>query len=262
MPRSLPKEQHNSLCSSGVPTVRDVAENLAGICVPVPFAGEGVCERCHGHPGPGYDICGSCWQVESQLSRPCSLVIPVSLYVVQKQLHHNLLHYKDDRYPSWVQKFSTNVACALCYFLARHSECIEEAGGGPWDVITAVPSSSHDRQGEHPLVRALRRVPSVFASYESLLELGTVPIQHNRASDRGYAPTRGLAGERVLLIDDTFTSGARSQSAASALNLAGADVVAIVPVGRVINPTFGDNQDWWDEQSARPFSFDECCLEE
>ncbi len=244
-----------------MPTVRDVAEDLAGICVPVPPAGEGVCEHCHGHPGPGFDICGSCRQVEGQVSRPCSLVVPVSLYVVQKQLHHNLLHYKDDRYPSWVRKFSVNVACALCYFLARHGECIEEAAGGPWDVITAVPSSSPDRQGEHPLVRALRCVPSVFKSYEPLLELGTEPIKHNHASDWGYAPVRELSGERVLLIDDTFTSGARSQSAASTLNLGGAEVVAIVPVDRVINPSFGDNQEWWDEQSAQPFSFDKCCLE-
>jgi chromosome partitioning protein len=35
------------------------------------------------------------------------------------------------------------------------------------------------------------------------------------------------AGKRVLLVDDTFTSGARAQSAASALSNAGAEVVAI-----------------------------------
>jgi predicted amidophosphoribosyltransferase len=40
---------------------------------------------------------------------------------------------------------------------------------------------------------------------------------------------------RILLVDDTFTSGATFQSAASALALGGADVIAGVVIGRVID---------------------------
>jgi hypothetical protein len=43
---------------------------------------------------------------------------------------------------------------------------------------------------------------------------------------------------RILLIDDTFTSGARLQSAASALALAGATVVAAFTLGRFIRPDY------------------------
>ena len=46
---------------------------------------------------------------------------------------------------------------------------------------------------------------------------------------------RLVRGARVLLLDDTYVSGARSQSAAAALRLAGA-VPVIVPLGRVLRP--------------------------
>ena len=44
-----------------------------------------------------------------------------------------------------------------------------------------------------------------------------------------------LRGARVLLLDDTYVSGARSQSAAAALQRAGARTV-IGPLGRVLRP--------------------------
>jgi orotate phosphoribosyltransferase len=58
--------------------------------------------------------------------------------------------------------------------------------------------------------------------------------------DDGFAPTTSVSGDRILIVGDTFTSGARTQSAASALQLAGARVVAILPIGRVVDPEFSD----------------------
>ena len=43
-------------------------------------------------------------------------------------------------------------------------------------------------------------------------------------------------GASVLLVDDTWVSGASAQSAAAALKLAGARHVAVVVVGRHVNP--------------------------
>jgi phosphoribosylpyrophosphate synthetase len=45
-----------------------------------------------------------------------------------------------------------------------------------------------------------------------------------------------LEGRRVLLLDDTYVSGARSQSAAAALRIAGARSVVILVLGRVLRP--------------------------
>ena len=69
----------------------------------------------------------------------------------------------------------------------------------------------------------------------------------------------------MLLLDDTFTTGASFQSAASALSLAGADVVAGVVIGRVIDTgnadRFPDKAALWKRQRAIPFTFGTCCLE-
>ena len=242
-------------------TVTAIAGRLANVCVPVPPAGKGVCERCHNHPKSDFRLCYSCWEVESQVSSPCHLVVPVSLYEVPSQLHQYLRDYKDSQDARVRHDFSAKVVCLLCYFLSQHKHCIEAAAGGGLNIITSVPSTS-GRQGEHPLVTALRRVPRFFQDYEPLVVAGSVPLDHKKASDDGFRPARPLAGERVLLIDDTFTSGARVQSAASALNNGGATVVAIVPIGRVIDPSFGDVAEWWKELKRQPFSFDTCCIEE
>ena len=41
---------------------------------------------------------------------------------------------------------------------------------------------------------------------------------------------------RVVLLDDTYVSGSRAQSAAATLRRAGARSAVIVPVGRVLRP--------------------------
>jgi orotate phosphoribosyltransferase len=71
-----------------------------------------------------------------------------------------------------------------------------------------------------------------------------------------------VRGSRVLLLDDTYTSGAAVQSAASALQMAGAHVVAAVVVGRYVKPDFSDDtRALWDEVMSTAFTFDSCCLE-
>ena len=191
------------------------------------------------------------------MSRPCSLIVPISLYEVGSQLHYQLKHYKDGDGSKMAWDFLVKTAALLGCFLQRHDGCIAAAAGGGWDIITSVPSST-DRPGEHPLATAIKLVPSLRDQYEPLLRRGSTPPQHNVASEDGYEPLRPLGGERVLLVDDTFTSGARAQSAASALNNAGATVAAIVPIGRVISPEY--NQDFWKRQSRLVFDFDVCCV--
>jgi orotate phosphoribosyltransferase len=65
----------------------------------------------------------------------------------------------------------------------------------------------------------------------------------------------------VLLIDDTFTTGARIQNCASALTLAGADVVGAVIVGRFMRPDWSaETQALRNRQRALRFDFESCCV--
>ena len=195
------------------------------------------------------------------MSRPCDLVIPISLYEITSQLHHVLRHYKSDRYPHLHDQFGAQVVSLLSQFLTTHGECIVEAAGKDWDIITTVPSSGA-REGQHPLVTAINRVRTLSDRYVPLLRRGNATIDHRTASDDGYELLTPLDGERILLIDDTFTSGSRVQSAASRLALGGGDVVGVVAIGRVINPQFSETVgQYWERQHRTPFTFDTCCLE-
>jgi hypothetical protein len=159
---------------------------------------------------------------------------------------------------SW--NFLVRTAALLGYFLQLHGDCVATAAGGQWNIITSVPSS-RDREGEHPLETAIKLVPELRDQYEPLLRLGPGEITHTVAGDDGYEPLRRLDGERILLVDDTFTSGARAQSAASAINNGGGVAAAILPVGRVINPNWSDqHHEYWRRQSRVVFDFDRCCV--
>lgn len=240
-------------------SVAEYALPLGATCVEVPPAQPGVCAVCHGCPNPGWSTCWSCDQVMSQVSRPCRLVIPVSLYKIPSQLHTDLAGYKRSTHPPVRQQSSRRIIAILCHFLQEHRPCIARAAGGDWTTITNVPSTS--TAGPHALVGALGLVPSFMAEYEALLDRGPTPIGHLTASDSGFVALRRFAGERVLLIDDTFTSGARAQSAASTLALAGADVVAIVAIGRVVDPAFSETRrEFWADRVESPFTFDVCCV--
>src|ERR1035441_6306250 len=114
-------------------TVRDVALPLATICTTVPRIGEGVCDRCHGCPNPPFARCWSCDRVERQLSCPCELVVPISLYEVGYQLHYQLRNYKRGN-DDLAREFLVKTAALLGYFLQLHGPCITEAAGGGWDV--------------------------------------------------------------------------------------------------------------------------------
>lgn len=224
--------------------------------------GVGVCDVCHGAPGTGWERCWSCATSIGQVSRPIELVVPISLTEKFGQLHHSLRSYKrEDLVQSVRDRFSVELSALLYRFLNGHAECIRDAAGSDWDTVTIVPSSS-GRTGVHPLERVIGMSRTLSSQYEPLLEAGSDPARHNDASDDAYRPIAAVRGRRVLLVDDTFTSGARVQSAASALQLAGATVVAAVPIGRVINPDYNaESRVLWDRASGQGFDFNVCCLD-
>jgi predicted amidophosphoribosyltransferase len=187
--------------------------------------------------------------------------VPVSLAATgSTPLYRMLCAYKDPRLPSELRVVQAQqVARLFAAFLRDHGRCVALAGGGAWDCIVTVPSSS-PRRGEHPLVDVARRVAGDSGAALDALRRGPAPIGHLRASDSGFLAGE-VAGRRVLLLDDTWTSGARAQSAASALAHAGAVVVAVVPAARLVRPAFLDGWSFWQCHRQRRFDPGICCLE-
>ena len=84
--------------------------------------------------------------------------------------------------------------------------------------------------------------------------------QRAQAADR-YAVTREVTDRKVLVVDDTWTTGAHAQSASAALKSAGASRVAIVAIGRWFNPSYRDGGPWLAEHRKPGWDWQTCCLE-
>ncbi|TMK48013.1 MAG: hypothetical protein E6G66_10625 [Actinobacteria bacterium] len=73
---------------------------------------------------------------------------------------------------------------------------------------------------------------------------------------------RDVGGLDLVVVDDTFTTGASVQSAVSALRLAGARVIAVVVIGRVVNPDANPEEAaLWEAARKTPWRFNKCCRE-
>lgn len=246
-------------------TVEEITDPYMQAFTPPPPAGAGVCDICHNAPFAGQTRCWSCQQTTGGVTHPVEHVVPISHYKLGQQLHTILKDYKRSQSATVRAQFLLVVAATLSRFLRDHGGHVAAAGGDQWDVITIVPSKRASG-APHALELAIQRSARLSRSYQSLLEpwQPDFSAEAKRASsDRTYRARVAIdRGTRVLLIDDTFTTGATVQSAATALTLAGATVVGAVVVGRVIHPDFTDEMGaMWSTQRKTKFDFAKCCLE-
>ena len=95
--------------------------------------------------------------------------------------------------------------------------------------------------GDHPLHRIVERTGGTGPGSlrASSAALGRTPSRTGSA--RQYEPAANCRRCSVLLIDDTWTTGANAQSAAAALKRAGAGAVAAVVIGRHVNRDWHQN---------------------
>jgi predicted amidophosphoribosyltransferase len=171
-------------------------------------------------------------------------VFPVRLCPLPGPLYAVLLGYKESPVGEARRRFAAVVSALFEGFLASHARCVARAAGGPPAFALPVPSSA--RPGGSPLHRVEGLAAAVcdragVAHWSPhLLVRSRAPVGHMRPDARAFevpAPFRpDVAGRRALLLDDTYVSGSRAQSAAAALRRAGAASVVIVVLGRVLRP--------------------------
>ena len=212
----------------------------------MPDPGPGVCAVCRG-PAANCTVCFACRLVARRLGRPLAPVVPARLCPLPGPLYAVLLGYKESPVAEARLRFGTIVRTLLRADLLGRGR-LEAAVGGPIDVVALVPSTH--RPGPAPLalvagvaevvarsLPAARWAPALLRRAD--LSDGWAPVGHMRPHPSAFTvppPDRAaLRGARVLLLDDTYVSGARSQSAAAALREAGARTV-IGTLGRVLRP--------------------------
>jgi len=195
-----------------------------------------VCGRTVHGPFP---VCFCCRSTSRQLALPLVPVVVTVEYRVGDDRHHRLRRYKDAPTPETRAHHRAALVAHLGLWMADHDLEVRRRTGC-WSVVTAVPSTR--RSGPTPAEALIDGVPVLAERHLRLLGRGSGTLDHLQAARDGFTPLpgvdrAGLDGLPVLVFDDSITTGARAQSAAAALRLAGARVVGILAVGRALAPT-------------------------
>jgi hypothetical protein len=189
------------------------------------------CLVCRGPVRAGFARCYQCAR-HDLLGHGllADVVVPVCYAVKGTEFAAALWRYKSEPEPS--PSAGTLLLTLLLTFLHDHGPCAWRHAGMPRPGRLAVVPSGCGRPGPHPLLRLASpylRLP--------LVPLDLRPGSQGRDLDpRRFRAGPAAAGASVLLLDDSWVSGASAQSAAAALRLAGACHVAIVVLGRHVNP--------------------------
>jgi predicted amidophosphoribosyltransferase len=218
------------------PAALDLANRSAGFLIP-PRHGSGVCHDCF-NLTRGYERCFACACGERRLAT----LVPISLSLGGSHVHHVLADYKRLQGLA-AERATRELAAILTRFLGSHEPCVAKAAGlSRFDVVTTVPSGDARRDEAHPLRKLVaERVEPVRQRYERLLRHSGIQVRPRSFDARRFTPTRTVEGLNVLLIDDTWTTGASAQSAAAVLQEAGAAAVAAVVVGRHLRRGWHEN---------------------
>jgi predicted amidophosphoribosyltransferase len=219
-----------------MPTVRELSAPYENFMFG-PRPGPGVCRQCFNFTD-GYHRCFVCTRHPSVLD----LMVPISYSVAHEQLHHALASYK--RLTGEVaRRLSLQLAAVLWRFLDSHEDCVARpAGADAFPLITTVPSGDQIRDECHPLHWIVSELVGPTRNrYEQLLRPSEAAVEQHRFSREKFVALRALGGEPVLVIDDTWTTGANAQSAAAALRDAGAGQLAAVVIGRHVNRDWHNN---------------------
>lgn len=226
--------------------------------------GPGRCQVC---TGPAIEsLCPQCatWQATYGTDL-ADLVVPLAYAKgYMDPLHqsaHHVHQYKHPLRPSKECQRDLKLMMRMATLL--HGECIARVVGW-WDVLTFVPSAS--RPGiEHPVVGLARAVaPRDPEPARVLLDLGPDisaapkrrPLPHRFAVADQFVST--VVGRHVLVVDDTWVSGDKPQSAALALRMAGARTVTIVCIARWLSWTYNEEHRQLISSLTAPYNARQC----
>ncbi|WAB80796.1 hypothetical protein OVN18_09480 [Microcella daejeonensis] len=225
-------------------------DELAQMILP-PIPDHVVCRWCRGLLAGNVDSCFNCVENAAALDGVLQPVVPISLYSKPSALRDWLTFYKDDGDTLADPAAGRAVSRIVGSFFASSSDWLRDL---EIDGCMVVPSTI--RKPPHPLAVLLEATGVV--NYPTLggLRRTTSALGHNRPNRLAFEADGDLAERSVLLIDDVYTSGARAQSAAFALRSVGANVAALVVVGRRYNPNYSrDSQTVFERQRSVAFDW-------
>lgn len=224
----------------------DLCALYDGHLLPVLPQGNGVCPICHGLLSSGTGYCYQCKEAQSKLPATADVIGFIALAVKGEQLATDLWVYKSSRVHEARLRPQLGLAAVLWRWLSLHESCLASASGvDSFPIVTTVPSAVH--RYPHPLTTIVSSIVRITSDrYIELLKPSELAcdVAHTEhamneriMNSQRYVATHTLTGhpEPVLIIDDTFTSGAHIQSAAACLSDAGYGPIAALCIGRHFN---------------------------
>ena len=156
----------------------------------------------------------------------------------------------DDPY---IPDYRSIVESILGRFILEHGEDLELQAGGI-DSVCVVPST--ERQPPHPLEEILDNL-QLDTPICRILRRGEGQLGFRQPSTDAYEVQSGTeTPQRILLIDDVYTTGSRLNSAATALRNANHIVVGALVIARRVNLGYAEAaKTMWDQQTGTPFDW-------
>jgi hypothetical protein len=216
-------------------TVRDAGVTCAVCATPV-----SGCHRCL--------TCERAYTV-APLSE---IVVPLIYGIKGSQSAGVLRGYKDDPLRSTRAGYAGIVNRLLFLGITLHERCVERQAGQPIDVRLTIPSVKN-RPGPHPFTAIARRMNAISQSPCLAPRLAATHDHSISARHFRLTPDVDLTRRHVLLLDDTWTSGASAHSAALTLRRAGAQRVSIMVVGRWLAPGYARNARFIEGRLHNPY---------
>lgn len=215
-----------------------------------------MCRTCRGPVGDDYTYCRPCFTHRRTLGRcVADLVVPISYAVRDQQHAHNLRMYKAQHPDSG--RAQVDLLALMHCFLAGHARCLFGAGTRP--AAVAIIPSTKGRPGTHPLSRisaGLLSLPSAELIPNKAISGDCRDARRDWFTLKPTALTRRKGA--VLILDDTWTTGSRVQSASYTLKQAGYAPVTALVLGRWLNPGWHETPRLLSRLDSAPFRLDDC----
>lgn len=228
-----------------------LTQHGAGFMVNTRYVPGVSCPRCKGIPNPGFSTCYPCGR---DYPGHASDRLGILAYGVAGQQSGAVMRAYKAESPGLTAV--DTVQYLLAYALIAHKACLTDPVYGPptsWATVPSLPA----RAGEHPLHALAARVLAPMLPETSLVAADP-PNGPVRSFTPGNYVATGVAGRHVLLIEDTWTTGAHVESAAAALKVGGAAGVTTLVVARWMDPGRHHTVPFLTAHAATPYDPDIC----
>lgn len=238
--------------SPGLTQVKEfLTQHGAGFMVNTQYVPGDSCPRCKGIPKPPFT---SCYPCNYDYPGVASDRVGILAYGVSGYQSGAVMRAYKAEYPG--STAVETVQFMLAYALIGHEPCLVDPVHGAPTLWATVPSLAA-RPGLHPLHVMANRV---LGNKLPMADLTAAPKLAGPA--RSFTPANyvaaGVAGRHVLLIEDTWTTGAHVESAAAALKAAGATAVTTLVVARWMDPSRHQTWPFLTSHATKPYDPDIC----